>query len=221
MAERTCEQCGKAFKRKRGRNAGRFCSRECSFAWKAEHRKRREVFVVFRCKQCRMEFVGISQRAMCSRECELASERERSKATYVPELPRTIACRECGTSVRCHGRGSRRSYCKPCASRRLAAAEREAHKEQNKRRRARLRGATTERFSTGSIFLRDGYYCGICGVRTDPSKTVPHPLSPTLDHIMPIAMGGGHTKANTQCACFQCNWMKRDSVNYVRWKLLA
>ena len=32
--------------------------------------------------------------------------------------------------------------------------------------------------------------CGICGKPVDMSIRYPHPLSPTIDHIIPIAKGG-------------------------------
>jgi 5-methylcytosine-specific restriction endonuclease McrA len=40
------------------------------------------------------------------------------------------------------------------------------------------------------------------------TERVPHPLAPTLDHIVPLARGGHHTRDNTQCAHFSCNTRK-------------
>lgn len=34
--------------------------------------------------------------------------------------------------------------------------------------------------------------CGICGKPVDFSLKYPHPLSPCIDHIIPIAKGGHH-----------------------------
>lgn len=42
------------------------------------------------------------------------------------------------------------------------------------------------------------------------NTTVPHPLSPTLDHITPLAEGGEHTPENVQLAHFICNSHKGD-----------
>jgi 5-methylcytosine-specific restriction endonuclease McrA len=36
----------------------------------------------------------------------------------------------------------------------------------------------------------------------------PHPRAATLDHIVPMSCGGGHTYANTQCSHWQCNQLK-------------
>jgi 5-methylcytosine-specific restriction endonuclease McrA len=40
-------------------------------------------------------------------------------------------------------------------------------------------------------------------------NNVPHPRSPTVDHIIAISLGiKGHTWDNVQCACWQCNVKK-------------
>lgn len=37
------------------------------------------------------------------------------------------------------------------------------------------------------------------------TKAVPHPKAPTIDHIIPLAVGGDDTRANVQLAHFLCN----------------
>jgi len=39
---------------------------------------------------------------------------------------------------------------------------------------------------------------------------VPHPLAPTIDHVVPLAAGGLHEPANVQLAHFLCNARKSD-----------
>lgn len=55
--------------------------------------------------------------------------------------------------------------------------------------------------------------CGICGRPVDKSLPFPHPLSPTVDHIIPIEKGG-HPSAieNLQLAHFACNRQKSDRL---------
>lgn len=56
--------------------------------------------------------------------------------------------------------------------------------------------------------------CGICGKPVDFSLKYPHPLSPTVDHIIPIAKGGHPSDiSNLQLAHFQCNRLKSDKVS--------
>ena len=55
--------------------------------------------------------------------------------------------------------------------------------------------------------------CGICGQPVDKSYKFPHPLSPTIDHIIPIAQGGHPSDLdNLQLAHFSCNRAKSDKL---------
>ena len=48
--------------------------------------------------------------------------------------------------------------------------------------------------------------CGICGKPVDPSFKFPHPLSRTVDHIIPVSKGGHPSDiANLQLAHLACN----------------
>lgn len=77
------------------------------------------------------------------------------------------------------------------------------------RRRARKANAkVVESFNLAEVFERDGWRCGICGEPTNPEAKVPALDAPTLDHIVPLAMGGDHSLANAQCAHFSCNASK-------------
>jgi 5-methylcytosine-specific restriction endonuclease McrA len=82
-----------------------------------------------------------------------------------------------------------------------------SHRESERKRKAIKRGAKRiESFSSKEVFDRDGYVCQLCGKKTRPDfKNTSHPLYPNLDHIVPLSLGGGHTRMNTQCLCHQCN----------------
>lgn len=58
--------------------------------------------------------------------------------------------------------------------------------------------------------------CGICGQPVDKSLKFPHPMSATVDHIIPIERGG-HPSAieNLQLAHFACNNAKRTKLQAV------
>lgn len=85
------------------------------------------------------------------------------------------------------------------------------HKAAKHRRRVRLEGnGPCEVFADLEIFKRDGWRCGLCGEPVDPSLCHPDPMSASLDHVHPIAKGGGHVRANVQCAHLRCNLSKRD-----------
>ena len=61
-----------------------------------------------------------------------------------------------------------------------------------------------------SIIARDKGICKICGKPVDCSNRL---LCPTIDHIIPMSKGGGHTWSNSQLAHFICNCRKRDLVD--------
>ena len=53
--------------------------------------------------------------------------------------------------------------------------------------------------------------CAICGQPLYPEYKYPHPLSTTVDHIIPIAKGGHPSDMkNLQAAHFRCNRLKSD-----------
>lgn len=119
---------------------------------------------------------------------------------------RTVRC-PCGAILETH----RGSYCSN-SCRMKEYNQRPAAKERNRLRvhvrRARQFGVDSERFDSSEIFDRDGWVCGICELPVDPAARWPEPGAVTLDHIVPLARGGAHTRANTQCAHAYCNSVK-------------
>jgi 5-methylcytosine-specific restriction endonuclease McrA len=74
-----------------------------------------------------------------------------------------------------------------------------------RRRRARRRGVESEEFLDIEIFERDKWKCQICRRRVRRDVKYPHPLFPTIDHIIPLSQGGPHARANVRLACWHCN----------------
>lgn len=110
-------------------------------------------------------------------------------------------CGNCGKL--CHRdpvRGQRPKYCS--IQRQRCASDR--------RRRARVADAFVEDVPDVTTFVADGYRCHLCGRMTDKTKSVPHPKAPTIDHVLPLAKGGTHERANCRTACFRCNVSKQD-----------
>lgn len=55
--------------------------------------------------------------------------------------------------------------------------------------------------------------CGICGKPVDFSYKNPHPLAPTVDHIIPVSKGGHPSDiSNLQLAHRCCNREKADRL---------
>lgn len=63
------------------------------------------------------------------------------------------------------------------------------------------------------IILATQKTCGICGLEIDPQYKSPHPLSATVDHIIPVAKGGHPSDlSNLQAAHRYCNQAKKDKL---------
>lgn len=55
--------------------------------------------------------------------------------------------------------------------------------------------------------------CGICGRQVDFKIKYPHPLSPCIDHIIPVSRGGHPSDIdNLQLAHWTCNRQKSDKI---------
>jgi 5-methylcytosine-specific restriction endonuclease McrA len=87
------------------------------------------------------------------------------------------------------------------------------HRRRDAARRARKSGATVESFTHAEIFERDGWTCGICTEPVDLTLRYPHPLSSSLDHVVPLSRGGEHSRVNTRLAHLVCNQRRGARVN--------
>lgn len=86
------------------------------------------------------------------------------------------------------------------------------HCKASHKRRTLEKNAKYENFDPNEVLRRDGYICQACGKKTRPDfKNQFHPLYPNLDHIVPLSLGGSHTRQNTQCLCRHCNIVKHNT----------
>ncbi len=186
---RICPECGDEFHidRRGSRPIQRYCSIRCSHAEANRQRKVEEI---------RREFARWARQAKPKaskpiRQCKCGAELGRFEHR----------CAECRDE---HIAAVKASYKQTETYRRLKRAGRT-------RRRAVERGrlGDAERFDPLEILARDGWRCHICGVRTPKRlRGTYDDRAPELDHILPLAVGGEHTRINTACACRRCNSAK-------------
>lgn len=94
----------------------------------------------------------------------------------------------------------------PAHERRSAAiVDAEKRREERKRLDAEL-------VPRAEIFERDLWTCQLCEKSIDRDLSWPDPLSASLDHVVPLAKGGKHTRGNLQAAHLRCNLQKGDRV---------
>lgn len=79
------------------------------------------------------------------------------------------------------------------------------------RRRMRMQLAGTgEVFAPLDVHGRDGWTCRLCMQPIDPEIAWPNPMSPSVDHVIPLSRGGAHAMHNVQSAHLGCNSSKGD-----------
>lgn len=221
MEDANCSTCGVAYERYRASH--RFCSDKCRYRAKDAKSSLKPPVV---CRHCGASFPnvrGAVSRQFCSHACHGAWVA--SNPVHGPKRPviktqaRDRSC-PCGANLP-HGA----FLCVICRKERLnarfkawrdtpegRAKYREKTRNAKLRRRARKASGAAEVFRRTDIFHRDGWVCGICGNRVDRTLKWPDPMSATIDHILPLAKGGSHTRANVQAAHWICNVRKSDGV---------
>ena len=60
-------------------------------------------------------------------------------------------------------------------------------------------------FHNKAILRKTATVCALCGMPLDKSLKYPDPLSISIDHILPVALGGKSTIDNLQATHLICN----------------
>lgn len=181
----TCEQCGRLRKNPRGGHLCVHCART--------QRTLRP------CPRCSTPFWpwadGVSHaRKYCSPTCATP-----------PAKPKPTPYREARECARCLGpfvaNSPTRRHCSKRCQLNAKARRRKALKRT-------VSGGDPADPSLRSLHRRDQGVCGICGTRVDATVKWPDPSSASVDHIVPLSLGGRHDGANMQLAHLGCNLAK-------------
>ena len=192
-----CEVCDQPYRAsyKGQRTCGRACGVELRFQGQA-------CMVPWRdCIGCTTRFIGHRGRKYCD-ACRQTTDcyywLVRRPAQLVPMEPRE--CRECGKHFmpnRQPGSGQpRRLYCS------ARCAHRADHRACRHRERARKHdGRAYEPVTLLQIAKRDNWRCHICRKRVTRTTW-------SLDHLVPLSVGGTHTRDNLALAHHRCNTLR-------------
>lgn len=163
---------------------------------------------------------GTKPRKWCTETCRVRSygvvRVRRVSAVSFPTCP------GCGEvfAARKGGRGRPRVACSPSCLRLWKNvvqaryhASRSPEQAQAKLARKMIRraleaGVESERFTPLEIFVRDNWICGLCAEPVEPVLKHPDPMCASIDHVVPVKLGGTHTRANVQCVHLVCNLRK-------------
>ena len=167
--------------------------------------------------------LGRKPRKWCSETCRVRAAERASGNTYrvIVSAVSFPTCATCSRvfSARAGGRRKRATCSDDCYRQWRAAVQREVHRNlspaqaqarlaRKAKRRALTVGANAEVFTYAEVFERDAWVCGLCDEPVDRDRKHPDPMCASLDHVVPLAMGGHHVLANVQCAHLVCNIRK-------------
>lgn len=156
---------------------------QCSATWTSTHRKSK-----FCSSRCLNQHTDINNPVRCSES-------------------------DCDRGVRAKGMCAMHWRRKARADGREAnPAWTEGRKAGYHKRRAQKRGTQVEDIRPIDIYERDIWLCGLCVTPVDPDAQYPDPMSPSLDHILPLSKGGTHTYENVQLAHLTCNVSKGNRI---------
>lgn len=193
-----CKHCHKEFAlwRLDKRHTNEYCSRACRFAAfhdrsvarleRLEREKKRRKMV--ECHQCSHMFYRPAGKQVACPTCRPGWKAVQREMYHHGIRLRT--CKLCGEEWYSRGKRGKGKYCLDC--RQITD-------------RIEKFGSAYEAVSRKAVFARDHWTCQHCGA--DLTRGIP-----VLDHILPLACGGAHSYANTQCLCFDCNTKKGDKV---------
>jgi 5-methylcytosine-specific restriction endonuclease McrA len=89
--------------------------------------------------------------------------------------------------------------------------------------RKRFRSLESEPYTNTQIAERDGWRCQLCKKKVDRRRNYPDSMCATIDHIVPISLGGTDVRANVQLAHWSCNVAKsnKTTLNGEQLRLLG
>lgn len=218
---RACRRCGDVFPYAPNQ---RYCSRACQ---RLASRTPTGVTEVS-CEGCGVA-VRRAQRGPVPRWCakcytarNVLLTNERRRNPDAPALRAGRPCQTCGEIVASTGtRGPIRRWCDPCTEKHNRKVsdqwlkdrpdlQRDKWRAHKLKRRAQQRNLPAESISPQAIFERDGWSCGICRQDIDPDDRYPDPGSASVDHVIPLSLGGHHVWSNVQASHLLCNVLRQN-----------
>jgi len=218
-----CEICGNEFKRRvRTNDSNRCCSRECGFALQrrekaiasaAFHESAREGawthWYFSDCETCGGRFIQGNhkgrRRRFCGSACEGDHSRRAALASYLRKRPTDLLAKQCR---KCHHpfnvkreRGASNRLCGECAAQNKKASRRDAKTARSRARKAGVPFAVVRR---QDVIAKYGLKCWLCGEEI-PLQRATQGQQFSLDHVVPLSLGGWHDIRNVRPAHHACN----------------
>ena len=197
-----CEECAKPMDRGKPSAIRRFCSRQCSNA-------SRSTIKMLNCDWCDKSYTYTSEHkdnkySICSRRCAYNLRMKPSSPwkpprVVVPRVEYVNTCRDCGIKNQPYKR-----LCESCGLKRRRSSKIACRAK----RRSLEVAALVECVDPLDIYQRDLGVCYLCSEVIDLTLHFNHRDSFTLDHVIPLALGGDTSYINLASAHRSCNSRK-------------
>lgn len=165
--------------------------------------------ITITCPICGQDFVGKRPQQYCSMKCRLEADRQSAVESYkrrhLDVFSKERTCSVCGSKFyKPYGNAVPYKFCSNACR---EIAKKDARKLARRLRENKIKKDSIRHgyINPDYVYERDHWICGICGKKIVKAKTSPHPLSPSIDHIIPLSKGGSHTKENVRAAHHYCN----------------
>lgn len=152
---------------------------------------------------------------------------DRYGVEYGPD-PAMKTCSKCleAKPLDCYSKGSRpdgkQPWCKMCMAeyKKINSDKHNAYNriwhyknpdnltERSNRRRARVKKLICVPYKRADVFTRDKWMCYLCLVPIDRQLRYPDPMSKSVDHVTPLALGGADSFDNVGAVHLRCNKVK-------------
>jgi len=188
--KRTCPVCGDTFYTRN--RYQRCCSVKCRGKSQQSNLNR-----IVSCVICGKDFIpSHKDQQCCSNECSIVKRTQTALAKRIPKI-----CIVCGATYYVDGF---HTFAKSCS-------KRCADLIHTRKRRIRI-SQNNECFDAIEIYERDNWTCQICHKKVKKGLNGRNLLQPSLDHIIPLSLGGSHTRINVRCTHLGCNLARNNRV---------
>lgn len=211
-----CEICGKEFLPKEA-DRTKCCSRECGFEWLRQNINKKNEHIkipnVNKCVICGDNFEGRKGIKCCSNKCKIKYTKQTAKEKYIKHdhIGICFICNKIFIIDKAKGR------IKTCSNECNMQRKKDINYNHKKKRRLLLKNQYSSHVNRNEIYKRDNYICQICGLLVDIKADSTHDLSPNIDHIIPLSLGGTHEPCNVQLTHRKCNLDKGTQI--IRYKM--
>lgn len=236
---KVCEFCRKQYSARN--KTQKYCSDSCSSKGTNNYEIIKNREYIKSCKVCDKEFTSLyANSKFCSSECKnsqythvckhcnvefKSKEKKRLFCSDKCSLEHTIKnecfCQKCGKRFMGDNRRANKFCSRDCFYEYANITPAEVgtnsvgrYTDAHHIKRAKKFGVLYQHIKPIEIYERDNWKCGICNAGIDMNLCHPHPMSASIDHIIPLSKGGTHTESNVQSAHLKCNIYKSDRLKF-------